>query len=78
LLTSACCAQADRRKAQEIPTVLKNDLVLDMLIPPVLPYPRIRPAFIFPNLELPRFFRQQELQLEAGNGRACWLRIWRW
>jgi hypothetical protein len=37
-----------------------------MLIPPVVPYPRIRPAFIFPNLELPRFFREQELQLEAG------------
>ena len=44
LLTSACCAQADKRKAQEIPTVLKNDLVLDMLFPPVAPHPRLLPG----------------------------------
>jgi hypothetical protein len=46
--------------------VLRNDLVLDMLIPPVAPHPRLRPAFDFPNMERYRLFREQELELEAG------------
>jgi hypothetical protein len=37
LLTSARCAQADESKAQEMPMALRNDLVLDMLLPPVTP-----------------------------------------
>jgi hypothetical protein len=37
-----------------------------MLIPPVLPYPRIGPAFIFPNLELPRFFENRSFSWKQG------------
>jgi hypothetical protein len=37
LLTSACRAQADESRTQQMPTALKNDRVLDMLLPPAAP-----------------------------------------